>query len=71
MIPVPGAAARLYCAICLFSRAGTADDADTIIAGSAVCYDHMGLLADVSPQLSRAVALAKAAANDGSPKADL
>jgi len=33
---------KLYCCLCLHARAGTANDAVTVINGQAVCYDHMG-----------------------------
>jgi hypothetical protein len=32
----------LYCCLCLHSRDGEAAEAETVINGQAVCYDHMG-----------------------------
>ena len=40
----PGGAGQV-CAICLYAREGTAEDAVTTIRGYAVCEDHMGLVA--------------------------
>lgn len=33
---------KLFCCLCLHARAGLANEADTVINGQAVCYDHMG-----------------------------
>lgn len=32
----------LRCCLCLHAREGVAPEADTVINGQAVCYDHMG-----------------------------
>lgn len=35
----------IRCALCLYVRTGVAEPATTIIHGTAVCYDHMGFVA--------------------------
>lgn len=52
----------IRCAICLYVRNGVASEADTIINGQAVCYDHMGWVA--GGEHSRAIALARKALAD-------
>jgi hypothetical protein len=42
--PVGGPAGQV-CAVCLFAREGSAEDAVTTIRGYAVCEDHMTLVA--------------------------
>jgi hypothetical protein len=59
---------RLYCAVCLYARSGTAEDADTIIEGVAVCYDHMSYIS--STKLSNAVQLVRLHEANTPPRAD-
>jgi hypothetical protein len=40
-----GGPAGQVCAVCLFAREGSAEDAVTTIRGYAVCEDHMTLVA--------------------------
>jgi len=40
-----GGSAGQVCAVCLFAREGSAEDAVTTIRGYAVCEDHMTLVA--------------------------
>jgi hypothetical protein len=49
---------KLYCFLCLLVRNGIANNAITIVRGSAVCMEHLGYLA-ANAEVSELVELVK------------
>lgn len=67
--PVPLVQFQLHCAVCLSVHRGTSvdvADADTIVEGIAVCYDHLDNIN--SPKLSHAVQVARLSMVSTPPK---